>query len=155
MYIQLGNLFNLKFAAKELERSAKKCEKDAVNEKIKVKRAIEQGNMEGAKIYAENVIRNKNQALVFIFESRSLDVYKLCYLKFGVSENVLSSRCSLTACTDRCFDQTSDTIDGWCCSIDGVGHEINEFRTSIRINVRFSFKRCKNISLFESIRCRI
>lgn len=57
-----GNLFNLKFAAKELERSAKKCEKDSVNEKIKVKRAIEQGNMEGAKIYAENVIRNKNQA---------------------------------------------------------------------------------------------
>lgn len=56
------NLFNLKFAAKELERSAKKCEKDSVNEKAKVKRAIEQGNMEGAKIYAENVIRNKNQA---------------------------------------------------------------------------------------------
>lgn len=28
-------------------------------------KAIEQGNMEGAKIYAENVIRNKNQALNF------------------------------------------------------------------------------------------
>ncbi len=59
------NLFNLKFAAKELERSAKKCEKDSVNEKAKLKRAIEQGNMEGAQIYAENVIRNKNQALNF------------------------------------------------------------------------------------------
>lgn len=57
-----GNLFNLKFAAKELERSAKRCEKDSVNEKAKLKRAIEQSNMEGAKIYAENVIRNKNQA---------------------------------------------------------------------------------------------
>ncbi len=55
------NLFNLKFAAKELERSAKKCEKDAVGEKLKLKRAIEQGNMEGAQIYAENAIRNKNQ----------------------------------------------------------------------------------------------
>lgn len=60
--IYLENLFNLKFAAKELERSAKRCEKDAVTEKAKLKRAIEQGNMEGAKIYAENVIRNKNQA---------------------------------------------------------------------------------------------
>lgn len=59
------NLFNLKFAAKDLERSAKKCEKDSVNEKNKLKRAIEQGNMEGAQIYAENVIRNKNQALNF------------------------------------------------------------------------------------------
>lgn len=32
------NLFNLKFAAKELERSAKKCEKDSVAEKGKLKR---------------------------------------------------------------------------------------------------------------------
>jgi charged multivesicular body protein 1 len=75
----------LKFAAKELERSAKKCEKDDKIEKGKLKKvnleleeeglifysflfflqAIQQGNMEGAKIYAENSIRNKNQALNF------------------------------------------------------------------------------------------
>lgn len=67
------NLFNLKFAAKELERSAKKCEKDTSNEKIKLKRAIEQGNMEGAKIYAENAIRNKNQALAFRRMSSRVD----------------------------------------------------------------------------------
>lgn len=63
--VYVGNLFNLKFAAKELERNAKKCEKDAVNDKEKLKRAIQQGNMEGAQIYAENSIRNKNQALNF------------------------------------------------------------------------------------------
>ena len=67
------NLFNLKFAAKELERSAKKCEKDSSNEKLKLKRAIEQGNMEGAKIYAENSIRNKNQALAFRRMSSRVD----------------------------------------------------------------------------------
>ncbi len=75
----------MKFAAKELERSAKKCEKDDKIEKGKLKKvnleleeeglifysflfflqAIQQGNMEGAKIYAENSIRNKNQALNF------------------------------------------------------------------------------------------
>jgi charged multivesicular body protein 1 len=55
-------LFNLKFAAKELERNAKKCEKDTTSDKEKLKRAIQQGNMEGAQIYAENAIRNKNQA---------------------------------------------------------------------------------------------
>ena len=52
----------MKFAAKELERIARRCEKDNVTEKLKLKKAIEQGNMEGAKIYAENAIRNKNQA---------------------------------------------------------------------------------------------
>uniref|UniRef100_A0A1I8FCN5 Charged multivesicular body protein 1b-2 n=1 Tax=Macrostomum lignano TaxID=282301 RepID=A0A1I8FCN5_9PLAT len=46
------HLFNLKFAAKDLERNAKKCEKDE-----------KKGNMEGAKIHAENSIRQKNQAL--------------------------------------------------------------------------------------------
>ncbi len=37
-------LFNLKFAAKELERSAKKCEKDNVTEKAKLKRVFERIN---------------------------------------------------------------------------------------------------------------
>lgn len=67
------NLFNLKFAAKELERNAKKCEKDAVGDKEKLKRAIQQGNMEGAQIYAENSIRNKNQALNFRRMSSRID----------------------------------------------------------------------------------
>ncbi|PAA65180.1 hypothetical protein BOX15_Mlig033068g1, partial [Macrostomum lignano] len=57
------HLFNLKFAAKDLERNAKKCEKDEKVEKNKLKTAIQKGNMEGAKIHAENSIRQKNQAL--------------------------------------------------------------------------------------------
>ncbi|XP_064628327.1 charged multivesicular body protein 1b-like [Lineus longissimus] len=56
-------LFNLKFAAKQMERSAKKAEKDEKTEKNKLKKAIQKGNMEGAKIFAENAIRKKNEAL--------------------------------------------------------------------------------------------
>ncbi|XP_005090889.1 charged multivesicular body protein 1b [Aplysia californica] len=57
------HLFNLKFAAKDLERQAKKSEKAEKDEKVKLKKAIQKGNLEGAKIHAENSIRQKNQAL--------------------------------------------------------------------------------------------
>jgi len=57
------HLFNLKFAAKDLERNAKKSEKSEREEKTKLKKAIQKGNLEGAKIHAENSIRQKNQAL--------------------------------------------------------------------------------------------
>ena len=77
------HLFNLKFAAKELERSSKKCDKEEKAEKLKLKKAIEKGNMEVretktntngetnpfvqvAKIHAENAIRQKNQSLNFL-----------------------------------------------------------------------------------------
>ena len=46
-------VFNLKLTAKQLNRSAVKCEKDEKAERLKVKKAIEKGNTEGAKIYAE------------------------------------------------------------------------------------------------------
>ncbi|XP_077982838.1 charged multivesicular body protein 1B1-like [Glandiceps talaboti] len=67
------HLFNLKFAAKNLERQSKKCEKEEKAEKMKLKRAIQKGNIDGAKIYAENSIRQKNQALNFIRLSSRLD----------------------------------------------------------------------------------
>jgi len=59
-------LFNLKFTANQLERSSKKSEKNEKKEQAKVKKAIEKGNDEGAWIYAQNAIREKNQALNFL-----------------------------------------------------------------------------------------
>ena len=40
------HLFNLKFAAKELERASKKSDKEEKAEKLKLKKAIEKGNHE-------------------------------------------------------------------------------------------------------------
>ncbi|TPX71220.1 hypothetical protein SpCBS45565_g01251 [Spizellomyces sp. 'palustris'] len=57
------HLFQLKFTAKQLQRQAKKSAKDEATEKAKLKKAIQQGNMEGARIYASNAIRKKNEAL--------------------------------------------------------------------------------------------
>ena len=45
---------------------SKKCEKNEKAQKLKLKQAIEKGNMEGAKIYAQNAIREKNQALNYL-----------------------------------------------------------------------------------------
>ncbi|XP_026796145.1 charged multivesicular body protein 1b isoform X1 [Pangasianodon hypophthalmus] len=67
------HLFNLKFAAKELERNAKKCDKDEKAEKAKVKKAIQKGNMEVARIHAENAIRQKNQSINFLRMSARVD----------------------------------------------------------------------------------
>lgn len=55
------NYLSLRLTAKQLVSQSKRCEKEAKKEKLKLKRAIEQGNTEGARIYAQNAIRQKNQ----------------------------------------------------------------------------------------------
>lgn len=67
------HLFNLKFAAKELQRSSKKCDKEEKVEKAKVKKAIQKGNTEVARIHAENAIRQKSQSLNFLRMSARVD----------------------------------------------------------------------------------
>lgn len=67
------HLFNLKFASKQMARSAKKCEKDEKAEKLKLKKALQKGNLEGARIHAENAIRQKNQGLNFLRMSARVD----------------------------------------------------------------------------------
>ncbi|KAJ8910988.1 hypothetical protein NQ315_010817 [Exocentrus adspersus] len=67
------HLFNLKFAAKELERNSKRCDKEEKQEKAKTKQAIQKGNMEVARIHAENAIRQKNQSLNYLRMSARVD----------------------------------------------------------------------------------
>ncbi|KAI3802724.1 hypothetical protein L1987_30865 [Smallanthus sonchifolius] len=54
----MNQIMDLKFTAKSLQRHARKCEKDEKSEKLKVKKATEKGNMDGAQVYAENAIRS-------------------------------------------------------------------------------------------------
>lgn len=61
---ELQNLqFNLKFVAKQFQKNSKKCEKEEKQEVFKCKQAMEKGNMDGARIYAQNSIRKKNESL--------------------------------------------------------------------------------------------
>jgi charged multivesicular body protein 1 len=67
------HLFNLKFTSKQLQRESKRCEKKEKQNKLKLKQAIEKGNMEGARIYAENAIREKNQSLNYLRLASRID----------------------------------------------------------------------------------
>ncbi|XP_069696803.1 charged multivesicular body protein 1b-like [Periplaneta americana] len=67
------HLFNLKFASKEMSRNARRCDKEEKLEKEKCKRSLRQGNIDGARIHAENAIRQRNQSLNFLKMSSRLD----------------------------------------------------------------------------------
>lgn len=67
------NLFSLKFASKEMLRLSKKCDKDEKAEKAKVKKAIQKGNMDVARVHAENAIRQKNQSVNYLRMSARVD----------------------------------------------------------------------------------
>ncbi|KOS15432.1 vacuolar assembly protein did2 [Malassezia pachydermatis] len=76
------SLFQLKFTAKSLQRQANKASRDEVTEKAKLKKvrhlssylqALAQGNTEGARIYAANSIRKKNESLNLLRLSSRID----------------------------------------------------------------------------------
>jgi len=66
-------LFDLRFTAKSLVRESKKCEKEVKGSKKKCKQAMEKGNIDGARIYAENSIRLHNQSLNYLKLSSRID----------------------------------------------------------------------------------
>jgi len=66
-------LFQLKFCAKQLEKLSKKAEKDEKKEKEKIKKALASGDVERARIYAENAVRKKNESLNYLRMSSKVD----------------------------------------------------------------------------------
>lgn len=69
----MEQVFELKMTSKTLARQARKCEKEEKGEKLKVKKAIEKGNMDGARIYAQNAIRKRTEQLNYLRLSSRLD----------------------------------------------------------------------------------
>ncbi|OQR68682.1 charged multivesicular body protein 1a-like [Tropilaelaps mercedesae] len=65
--------FQLRFSSKQLERMSKRCQKEEREEKVKIKKALEKGNTENAKIYAENSIRKRNEATNFLRMAARVD----------------------------------------------------------------------------------
>ena len=59
-------LIQLRMTTKQLEKLAQKAQKEQTVEKLKIKRAMEQKNIEGAQIHAENSIRKKNEYLNYL-----------------------------------------------------------------------------------------
>lgn len=104
-------MFNLKFASKQLLRDSKRCEKEEKAEKAKLKKAIEKGNMEVARIHAENAIRKKNESLNLLRTSARVD---------AVSSRVQTVRrtrhLELSAVTEQFQKNPPDyLLSGFCC----------------------------------------
>ena len=56
----------MKYAAKQMTRRAKHCEKEDNQQKTLLKKAIQKGNQEGARIYASSAIRKRNEGLNYL-----------------------------------------------------------------------------------------
>ncbi|KAG2470295.1 CHM1A protein, partial [Polypterus senegalus] len=61
------------FTVKQLEKLAKKAEKDSKAEQAKVKKALQQKNVECARVYAENAIRKKNEGVNWLRMASRVD----------------------------------------------------------------------------------
>lgn len=85
------HLFNLKFAVKDLERQSKKCDKQEKLEKAKAKKAIANGNVDVARIHAENAIRQKTQKVNYLRMSARVDAVASRVQSALVTRNVSQS----------------------------------------------------------------
>lgn len=66
-------IFNLRFAAKQLAKEAQRAERDEKKEKAKAKQHLEKGQIENARIYAENALRKHAESLNYLRLSSKLD----------------------------------------------------------------------------------
>ena len=63
----------MKFCSKQLARLSKKAEKEQRQQEAQVKKALEKGNPDVARVYAENAIRKKNESLNYLRMSSKVD----------------------------------------------------------------------------------
>ena len=90
----MNHIMDLKITTKSLQRHARKCEKEEKVEKLKVKKPIEKGNMDGARIYAENSIRKHNEQLNYMRLASRLDVV---VSKIDTQEKITTINKSMTS----------------------------------------------------------
>lgn len=101
----LEHLFNLKFAVKDLERQSKKCDKQEKQEKAKAKKAIAAGNVDVARIHAENAIRQKSQKVNYLRMSARVDAVASRVQSALTTRNVMFCLGdNISTPTTRCFD---------------------------------------------------
>jgi len=100
-------VFNLKFISKSMERSSKKATKEEKAYKTKVKKAIEQGNLDGARIYAQNAIRKKSESLNYLRLSSRIDAVA-SRMETAVKMNAVTK--NMTSVT-KSMDKVLGTMD--------------------------------------------
>jgi hypothetical protein len=118
----------LKFTVKEFERNSKKCDKEEKLERTKLKKAIQKGNMEVARIHGENAIRQKNQSLNFLRMAARIDAVASRVQTAVTTKKVLGSLLDLYHMVriPKFSYLKGHTIDGWCCQSNGQCYAIHE-----------------------------
>ncbi|KAI1317350.1 Vacuolar-sorting protein SNF7 [Mortierella claussenii] len=99
-----NSLLQLRLTTKQLQRQSKKCAKDEQLEKSKLKKAIQQGNMEGARIYAANAIRKKNESLNLLRLSSRIDAVSSRVQTAVTMRNVTKSMASVVKGMDKAME---------------------------------------------------
>ncbi|CAL0332413.1 unnamed protein product [Lupinus luteus] len=115
----LNQIMELKFTSKSLQRQARKCDKDEKSEKLKVKKAIEKGNMDGARIYAENAIRKRTEQMNYLRLASRLDAVvarldtqaKMFTINKSMSNIVKSLESSLSTGNLQKMSETMDKFE--------------------------------------------
>lgn len=112
----LDQIFNLKFTSKQLAKQARKSEKEEKSERTKVKKAIEKGNIDGARIYAQNAIRKKTEQLNYLRLSSRLDAVVSRLDTQAKMQNVNKSMAGIVKALDRALasnnlEKVANTMD--------------------------------------------
>lgn len=94
------HLFNLKFAAKDLEKNSKKAEKQEKLEILKAKKCIANHQIEGARIHAENAIRQKNQSINYLRMAARIDATASRVQTALTTKKVTNSMAAVTKAMD-------------------------------------------------------
>ncbi|CAN6704892.1 unnamed protein product [Malus baccata var. baccata] len=69
----MNQIMELKFTSKSLQRQSRKCENEEKAERLKIKKAMEKGNVDSARIYAENAIRKRTEQMNYLRLASRLD----------------------------------------------------------------------------------
>ena len=102
-------IINMKLASKQLASASKKSEKNATKQKLAVKKAIQQNNIEGAKIYAEMAIREKKQGLQ--------------YLQMQARVDAVAARLDTALRTNQTSEALGRVVDGMGASLQSMDVE--------------------------------
>lgn len=100
-------IFKMRFTSKTIGRQATKSQKEIGTEERKARDALAKGNTDGARIFAENVIRKKNEHLNYLKLQSQLDAVASKLQAQEVRNQVSSSMMSVTSG----LDQALSTMD--------------------------------------------
>ncbi|KAJ1668574.1 Vacuolar-sorting protein SNF7 [Coemansia sp. RSA 1813] len=99
-----GTLFQLKFTAKSLNRQSKRCEKEAKTEKARLKKAIQNGNSDIARVYASNAIRKQKEGVNLAKLSSRVDAVASRVQTAVTMRQVTGSMASVVRGMDRAME---------------------------------------------------